>query len=461
MVVGVAGTAEVVADPDRGEAVQAGDLPRPGRRRADPVAGLEELDAGHLAEPSVRQVEPLPDLDAAGEDPDVGDLLAGRPPLDLEDAARRGRGVVGGRDREEIGDALHQVGDPRAGGCRAGVHRMEQPGGGLLRDTAPQSAYRAEATLDVRREQVVVVLGEGLGLAVAEADVVGSVRREPRGAAAGVVHAAHRQEVGGQPLRDRGEDGVDVGAGAVDLVDEQQGRHVEALQRPHQDPGLRLHALDGREHEDRPVEDGERALDLGDEVRVAGGVDDVDGQVAERERHDRGADGDAAAPLEGEGVGLGGAGVDRPRGVDDSGEVQEPLGERGLTGVDVRQDAEVELTCGHARSLRGGGSGRERALLASRCLLSSISARTFPAPPPYVVPLDACHGFSAWRVPWSGVGAGAGIPGSPGIPYFSGVATPRSDGVPTSWGCGDGWVAGTPPTRRTAPDRGPGPRWWS
>ena len=117
---------------------------------------------------------------------------------------------------------------------------------------------------------------------------------------------------------------------------------MQALQRAHQDPGLRLHALDGRQHEDRPVEHDERALDLGDEVRVAGGVDDVDRQVAERERHDGGTDGDAAAALEREGVGLGGAGVDGPRAVDDSRLVEEPLGECGLTGVDVRQDAEVE-----------------------------------------------------------------------------------------------------------------------
>ena len=88
--------------------------------------------------------------------------------------------------------------------------------------------------------------------------------------------AAHRQDVGGQPRADRGQDGVDVGAGPVDLVDEQQGRHLQPLQRPHQDPGLRLDTLDGREHQDGAVEHPEDALDLGDEVRVAGGVDDVD-----------------------------------------------------------------------------------------------------------------------------------------------------------------------------------------
>ena len=41
-------------------------------------------------------------------------------------------------------------------------------------------------------------------------------------------------------------------------------------------------------------------------------------------------------------VGPGRAGVDRSRLVDDSGQVEEPLGEGGLTGVDVGEDAQVE-----------------------------------------------------------------------------------------------------------------------
>jgi hypothetical protein len=39
--------------------------------------------------------------------------------------------------------------------------------------------------------------------------------------------------------------------------------------------------------------------------------------------------------------------------------VQETLGESGLTGVDVGEDAQVEpvaRTCGHAGSLRGDGT---------------------------------------------------------------------------------------------------------
>ena len=57
------------------------------------------------------------------------------------------------------------------------------------------------------------------------------------------------------------------------------------------------------------------------------------------ERHDGGLDGDAALPLQRERVGLGVAVVDAAELVDDAGGVQQPLGQAGLTGVDVRQDA--------------------------------------------------------------------------------------------------------------------------
>ena len=64
--------------------------------------------------------------------------------------------------------------------------------------------------------------------------------------------------------------------------------------------------------------------------------------VADRERHHRGLDGDAAAAFQLERVGPGAAGVDAADLVDHTGGVQQPLGEAGLTGVDVREDAEIE-----------------------------------------------------------------------------------------------------------------------
>ena len=121
---------------------------------------------------------------------------------------------------------------------------------------------------------------------------------------------------------------------------------MEPLKGAEQERRLGLDALDRRDDEDRAVEHAEDALDLGDEVRVAGCVDEVDREVADQERGDRGPDRDAAFALEVERVGLGGAGVDAADAVDGAGGEEESLGEGGLTGVDVREDAEIERAHG-------------------------------------------------------------------------------------------------------------------
>ena len=43
---------------------------------------------------------------------------------------------------------------------------------------------------------------------------------------------------------------------------------------------LRLHAADGAEHQDGPVQDAQAALDLDGEIDVAGRIDEVDPGVA-------------------------------------------------------------------------------------------------------------------------------------------------------------------------------------
>jgi hypothetical protein len=73
-------------------------------------------------------------------------------------------------------------------------------------------------------------------------------------------------------------------------------------------------------------------------------------------------DGDAAPALDGAGVGLGGARVDAAEAVDDARVEEQAFGQAGLTGVDMREDAEIdglhgwrcprELGSGWARSSR-------------------------------------------------------------------------------------------------------------
>ena len=84
----------------------------------------------------------------------------------------------------------------------------------------------------------------------------------------------------------------------VDLVHEDERRHPKALQRSHQQTRLRLHALDGGDDEDGAIEDVQHPLDLGDEIRVARRVDQIDRDVVDRERDDCGSDRDAALPFE-------------------------------------------------------------------------------------------------------------------------------------------------------------------
>ena len=117
---------------------------------------------------------------------------------------------------------------------------------------------------------------------------------------------------------------------------------MQPLQGAHQHPGLCLHAFDGGDHQHGAVEHAQHPFDLGDEVRVARGVDQVDRGVVDDERHHRGLDGDAALPFQRQGVGLGGAVVDAADLVDDAGGMQDPLGQAGLTGVDMRQDSQVQ-----------------------------------------------------------------------------------------------------------------------
>jgi hypothetical protein len=117
---------------------------------------------------------------------------------------------------------------------------------------------------------------------------------------------------------------------------------AQPAQRAHQHAGLRLHAFHCRDDQHGTVEHAEHPLHLGDEVRVTGGVDQVDRDVTDDERHDGGPDGDAALPLQRHGVGLCAARIDAADLVDDTRGEQQPLGQARLTGVYMRQNSQVQ-----------------------------------------------------------------------------------------------------------------------
>ena len=74
---------------------------------------------------------------------------------------------------------------------------------------------------------------------------------------------------------------------------------------------------------------------------MTGRVDQVDRDVVDDKRHDGGLNRNAALPFQRQGIGLGAAVIDAAHLVDDTGGEEQPLGQTRLTGVYMRQDADV------------------------------------------------------------------------------------------------------------------------
>ncbi len=132
---------------------------------------------------------------------------------------------------------------------------------------------------------------------------------------------------------------------------------MQALQRAHQYPGLRLHAIDRRDDQHHAVENVQHPVHLGDEIWVPGCVDQIDSDIPDRERHHGGLDRDTTPPLQRQQIGLGSTRIDTAELVNDAGGVQQPLGESRLTRVYMRQDPQVER---FRIGRKGHLDGRER-----------------------------------------------------------------------------------------------------
>ena len=134
---------------------------------------------------------------------------------------------------------------------------------------------------------------------------------------------------------------VELGADAVELVDEADPRYGVAVGLAPDRLGLRLDPGDPVEHGDGAVEDAQRALHLDGEVDVARGVDDVDRVAVPQARGRGGRDRDAALLLLRHPVHRRGAFVHLADLVVDAGVEQDPLGRGGLARVDVGHDPDV------------------------------------------------------------------------------------------------------------------------
>ena len=147
--------------------------------------------------------------------------------------------------------------------------------------------------------------------------------------------------VGVEPVAHHLDAAEEVGAGAVELVDEAHARDVVLVGLAPDGLGLRLDAGDPVVDGDGAVEDAQRALDLDGEVDVAGGVDDVDRVVLPGALGRGGRDRDAALLLLLHPVHRGGAVVDFTDLVVDAGVEEDALGRGGFARVDMRHDPDV------------------------------------------------------------------------------------------------------------------------
>ena len=83
-----------------------------------------------------------------------------------------------------------------------------------------------------------------------------------------------------EELVDLIDDRGDAGVGAVDLVDDQDHWQSRLECLAQDEAGLRQRALGGVDQQQHAVDHGQTALDLAAEVGVAGGVDDVELDIA-------------------------------------------------------------------------------------------------------------------------------------------------------------------------------------
>ncbi len=314
--------------------------------------GVDRSSDVMIAGPPLPRRRAVPDPQLAAEDAAVRQPAA-LGVLDLVDDSGQRAGRLA-RPRQQGRQGGQQVGDAGTGQRRPGRDRHQHApadlgAGGAHRQTGVDGRPAGRSRLGRTGE-----LGQGRAQhpVVEHREDVDHPGVGQRDRARGGVHRARGDDVGqregahaagrGQPPADLGQHSGRVGPAAVDLVNEDQGRHGQAAQGTPEDDGLRLDALHRRDDEDSRVEHGQASLDLGDEVGVARRVDEVDLDVPDGERRDVRAHGDAATPLDVHRVGAGGAVVDAAGRGDGAGLVQEPFGQARLARVNMREDAQID-----------------------------------------------------------------------------------------------------------------------
>ena len=170
----------------------------------------------------------------------------------------------------------------------------------------------------------------------------------------------HRHRMRAEARLQLGNDLVEIGAGAVHLVDERKTRHLVLVGLAPHRLGLRLHTTDRAQHEHRAIQHAQRTLDFDGEVDVSRGIDDVEAMLLQRAIHAlperrrcRRRDGDAALLLLLHPVHRGRTVMHFANLVTDAGVEQDALRGRGLAGIDVSHDAEVAVAVDWSRACHG------------------------------------------------------------------------------------------------------------
>ncbi len=171
---------------------------------------------------------------------------------------------------------------------------------------------------------------------------------------------------------------VRVGGRQVDLVQHRDDLEVVVEREIQVREGLGLDALRGIDEQNRPLAGREGAAHLVGEVDVPGGVDHVQGEgvAADLPRHPHGLalDRDAALTLDVHAIQVLGARVTVG---DDAGDAEHPVGERRLSVVDVRDDAEIPDArgIGRGRFERLQGTGRHFRLFSQTAADRTVMPR--------------------------------------------------------------------------------------
>ena len=129
----------------------------------------------------------------------------------------------------------------------------------------------------------------------------------------------------------------------VHLVHKEHRWHAVTLKKAPERGGMTGHAVVGTDHQHGNIQHRQRALGLGGEVNVTGGIHQCKRHTVPRERRLRREDRDAARAFLLVGVEVGVAMVHAAGRADDAGMQKHRLGERGLARVDVRQYAHNRL----------------------------------------------------------------------------------------------------------------------